>query len=111
MKLSGEKAVKVSKHGVDLSIYPLERDDVGIVHIMTDEGHRQEFFHKTSTFIYYVIRGSGTFYLNGEAIHVNAYDVIMAKPGTKIYYLGKMELILVTSPAWNEADEIEVRKL
>lgn len=77
----------------------------------TTEGHFQEFIHRTSTFAYYVLEGTGAFYLDGEAVPVKKSDVIVAPPGTKIYYLGALEMILVTTPAWTEEGEVEIRKI
>lgn len=111
MKVSSEETVKMSLHGIDVAVYPLQRDDIDLVRVSTKEGHFQEFIHKTSTFVYYVLGGSGTFYLDGQAIPVKQSDVVVAPPGTKIYYLGSLEMILVTTPAWKEEDEIEVRKI
>ncbi len=110
MKISHEDTIKMSKHGINLAVYPLDREDIDLVRVSVKEGHFQEFKH-TSTFVYYILEGAGTFYLNGEAITAKASDVIMAPPGTAIYYLGTMEMILVTTPAWTEEGETHIRNI
>lgn len=109
MKVTQEQAAPTSLHGIDLKVYPLNRNEIDLCRVSVKEGHFQEFFHKTSTFVYYVLEGSGTFYLDGVATPAKATDVIVAPPGTKIYYLGQMEMILVTTPAWKAEDEVHVR--
>lgn len=108
MKVSSEQTITMSKHGIDIAVYPLDRPDVDVCRVTTDEGHFQEFMH-TSTFTYYIIEGEGTFYLDGEATPAKTGDVIMAPPGTKIYYIGSFDMILVTTPAWTEKGETHVR--
>lgn len=109
MKLTREQAFHKFKYGIKLWAYPIDNKNVELVYIEVEEGHFEEFYHKTSTFVYYVIEGEGTFYLNGEAVPAKASDVIVVPPTTKIYYLGKMKLNLITTPAWTEENEVHVR--
>ncbi len=111
MKISKDQAFQKTKHGINLLIYPVGSANMGLVHIQTDAGHFEEFYHNESTFTYYVINGSGSFYLDGESIPVEAGDVITAPPKTKIYYLGSLELILVTTPPWTQEKEVHVRDI
>jgi mannose-6-phosphate isomerase-like protein (cupin superfamily) len=43
-------------------------EEAGVLYLEVDGGHYEEFYHEKSTFIYYVIEGSGEFYLNGKKI-------------------------------------------
>jgi hypothetical protein len=63
------------------------------------------------TFIYYVVGGDGTFYLDGEPEEVEQKDLVVAPPETKIYYLGEMELILFCTPPYDPSNEVHVRYL
>lgn len=109
MKFTLKEAQEAEKHGIKLWVYNIDREDAGVVYVEVEEGHFQEFYDLESTFIYYVIEGKGTFYLNGEEISVEATDLIVAPPKTKIYYLGKMKMTLTTVPAWKPENEVHVR--
>lgn len=113
MKFPKADAKNIQKHGAKLAIYPIVKglQDAGIVKITVNGGHYEEFYHKKSNFIYYVISGNGKFYLNRKAITVKSGDLIVAHPNTKIYYLGKMQLLLITVPAWEEKYEHHVRDI
>ena len=84
-------------------------EDADFLFLEVNGGHYQEFLDRKSSFIYYVLEGSGTFFLDGEAIPVQATDVIHAPKNTRIYYLGTMKLLLCVAPAWDETNEEEIR--
>jgi len=109
MKYTKEAAVQKSKHGIDLVIYPTDTEGSGLAIINVKGGHWQEFYDKKSTFIYYVIKGEGKFFLDGKETPVKATDVLSIPPKTKIFYYGNMELVLVTTPPWQAANEVRVR--
>jgi mannose-6-phosphate isomerase-like protein (cupin superfamily) len=79
-----------------------------VVHVDVKEGHFQEFMHN-STFMYYIIEGKGTFFLNDEPVEVSATDLIVIPPDTRIHYFGTMKMVLVVTPAFNEKNEKHVR--
>lgn len=111
MKATKQEAFTISKHGINLWVYQFDGDLAGadMVYVEVEEGHFQEFYDKKSTFLYYVIEGEGTFYLNGKPVPAKATDLIVAPPTTKIYYLGKMKMVLFTVPAWKPENEVHVR--
>lgn len=109
MKSTRDLAEIKEKYGIKLWVHKTKSQQAGVVYIEVEKGHLEEFYHKTSTFVYYVLDGEGTFYLNERATPVKATDVIVLSPMTKIYYMGKMKLLLVTTPAWKEKDEVHVR--
>lgn len=111
MKITHAQAEAKQKFGVDMWVYNTGTKAVGFVYDEVHSGHFEEFYHTSSTFLYYVLEGSGTFFLNGEPSTVEAGDVIVATPMTKIYYLGEMKVLLVTTPAWNAKDEVHVRDI
>ncbi len=80
-----------------------------MVYVEVEEGHFQEFFDKKSTFIYYIIEGQGTFFLDGKETTVKEADLVVIPPMTKIYYFGKMRMTLTTVPAWEPENEVHVR--
>ena len=109
MKISKEESINESKHGINLSVYNTKTKDFGFVEIETKEGRFQEFSDKESYFIYYILEGEGTFYLNGEATPVKPTDLIVIPPKTNIYYIGKLRMTLTTIPGWKAEDEVHVR--
>ena len=98
-----------SKHGIDLTLYNEDLASVNVVKIHVEEGHYEEFYNKVSDFVYSIIDGTGIFVLNGEKYEVASGDLVVAQAGTRIYYFGKMDMILSVAPAFNEADEVHVR--
>jgi mannose-6-phosphate isomerase-like protein (cupin superfamily) len=111
MKTSRDQAEHKHKYGKDLWVYPEISSAAKLVYIDAKEGHFEEFYDKVSTFTYYVIEGSGTFFLNGEPQPAVAGDLITIPPNTKIYYLGRLKMILVTTPAWRAENEMHVRDI
>lgn len=108
-KYTAAEADKVSKHGIDLVIYGQKVPSANVVHVSVEHGHLQEFLDVESTFTYYIVKGQGTFYLNDEPVEAQATDLIVVPPNTRIYYFGKMEMVLTTSPAWKAENERHIR--
>ncbi len=99
---------KKEKFGIELDVYP-GVDGSGIVSVSTETGHNQEFYDRQSTFTYIILEGSGTFFLDDEAVEVAKGDMLSISPNTRIYYKGKLKMVLVTTPAWKPENEVETR--
>jgi mannose-6-phosphate isomerase-like protein (cupin superfamily) len=99
---------RIEKFGVSLEINP-DVGGAGIVLVSTETGHNQEFYHRQSTFTYIVLDGSGEFFLNDEAVEVMKGDVLSIPPNTRIYFKGKLQMILITTPAWNPQNEVQTK--
>ncbi len=108
-KFSADEADKISKHGIDLTIYNEAGQQANVVHVSVEEGHFQEFSDKESYFIYYIYEGSGLFVLNDEKIEAKATDLIVIPPNTRIHYFGKMKMVLTVTPIYKEENENHVR--
>ena len=111
MKYQLTKSVNVfrkEKFGINLGVYPVV-GDCGLVLVETEIGHNQEFYDKTSTFNYLVLEGAGSFFLDDEEVKVTQGDFISIQPNTRIYYKGKMKLILLTTPPWQAENEVETK--
>ena len=100
--------LKVEKFGINLDVYP-SIGDCGIVTVNTEEGHNQEFYDRKSTFTYIILEGSGVFFLDDEPVNVSKGEVISIQPNTRIYYKGKLKMVLITNPAWRPENEVETR--
>lgn len=96
------------KFGINLNIYP-DMANCGVVIVDTETGHNEEFYNKRSTFHYIILEGSGDFFLDDEKVSASTGDLVSIAPKTRIYYRGKMKMVLVTSPAWREGDEVETK--
>jgi len=108
-KYTASEAKKFSKYGIDLTVYEKHSPLVNVVHVHTEEGHFEEFYQLKSTFIYYIIKGNGVFFLNDEKVEAEATDLVVIPPETRIHYFGSMDMVLVVCPAFDEKDERHVR--
>ncbi len=110
--ISKDEANNFEKSNVELFDYFGEdAEEADILRVSCEEGHLEEFYDDKSTFLYFIIEGKGTFYLDEKPKDVEKGDLVVAPPKTKIYYLGDMELLLVCSPPWSEENEHSVRYL
>lgn len=108
-KYTVEKAQRFNKHGIDLTVYGMKVPSVNVVYVSVKKGHFQEFYDIKSHFVYYIIKGHGTFFLNDEKVPVKATDLLVIPPKTRIYYFGTMEMVLSVSPAYDEKNERHIR--
>jgi mannose-6-phosphate isomerase-like protein (cupin superfamily) len=76
-----------------------------ILHVSVNEDHAREFSNSKSHFIYYVIDGTGSFWVDGEKLNVEPTDAIHIQPTKRIYYRGDMEMILITTPPYDPAND------
>ena len=49
------------------------------------------------------------FFLDDETVEVDKGDILSIEPNTRIYYKGKLKMILITTPAWKPENEVETR--
>ena len=108
-KYSAKEAKKINKHGIDLTVYPTNIKSANVVYVSLEKGHFQELLDKKSWYIYYIIEGKGTFFLNGEKVEVQPTDILAIPPKTRIHYFGKMKMVLTTTPAFNPKNEEHIR--
>lgn len=101
-----EEITSKEKFGVNMSVYP-SIEDCGIVLENTENGHNQEFYNTKSTFTYIILEGNGSFFLNDEEIKVFSGDMISIQPNTRIYFKGKLKMVLISNPKWEAQNEFE----
>ena len=85
--------------------------DAAVVYQETQTGHSEEFYHSKSNFIFYIIEGSGIWFIEDIPYEVNEGDVVIVPPGKRFYYKGSLKQVCVTSPAWEEEYEHHVRDI
>jgi mannose-6-phosphate isomerase-like protein (cupin superfamily) len=107
MKIEKNEAENFEVDGIEIHKYVNGTDDnpSDVLHVSVDEEHKREFSNSESHFIYYVIKGKGKFWVDGEEIRVKPTDIVHIKPESKIYYRGDMEMILVTTPPYNQSND------
>jgi mannose-6-phosphate isomerase-like protein (cupin superfamily) len=106
--IKNEDIEKKEKLGLNLSVFP-NVGDCGVVLENTEEGHNSEFYNTKSTFTYIVLDGNGSFFLNDEELLVAKGDCLSISPNTRIYFRGKLKMILITNPAWRQEDEVKTK--
>src|SRR5581483_9935306 len=108
-KFTQDKANKFNKYGIDLVVYNENVPEANVVHVSVKKGHFEEFYDKKTWFIYYIVNGKGTFFLNDEKIEVKPTDLITIPPKTRIHYFGTLDMVLTVSPAFDEKNEVHVK--
>lgn len=98
----------VSKFGLELDVYG-DFESFNISKGSVEDGHNQEFYHKESTFHYFILEGSATFYLDEEPVEVEVGDMLSIEPNTRIYYKGSIKFFEISTPPWTEEGEVETR--
>ena len=67
-------------------------------------------YHRNTEEIYYILRGTGRMYLDGEALAVHPGDAVAIPPGTahQISNTGKEDLVFLCccAPAYEHADTV-----
>jgi len=106
-----ENAPEFEKQGVKMRVYNSKEQcpQVAVVYQETQKGHLEEFYHSKSYFIFYIIEGGGTWYIEDHPNDVKAGDVIIIPPNTRFYYKGNLKQICITSPSWEPEFEHHVR--
>jgi len=108
---TAKEARKFNKYGIDLVVYGENVPEANVVHVSVKKGHFEEFYVLKSYFIYYIVKGKGTFYLNDQKLEVKTTDLVVIPPKTRIHYFGKMEMVLTVAPAFNQKNERHVRMI
>ena len=113
MVFKRNQAFAVEKQGVNMWIYNGKEDCPGaaVAYQETDTGHGEEFYHGKSTFIFYIIEGKGTWFIEDEEYPVEATDVVIVPPNKRFYYKGSLKQICITVPAWEAEYEHHVRNI
>lgn len=108
-----EAAIQFEKQGVTMRVYNSKEqcENAAIVYQETSVGHSEEFYHTKSHFIFYIIEGEGTWYIEDEPYNVASGDVVIIPPGKRFYYKGTLKQVCITSPAWEAEFEHHVRDI
>lgn len=112
MKFTKDRAFKFKKVGIRGAVY-LNREqspEAGVALIETNTGHETEIKSTKNAWIYYVIAGKGKFVIGGEEVLCKEEELIYVPKNTRFYYQGKLKMLLITVPAWEEKYEVTLGK-
>ena len=82
-------------------------NQVATMHLVSIEEDSRVHYHKRMTEIYLVLEGEGFMELDGERIPVRPMTAIFIKPGCRHRAVGRMTIVNVPVPAFEESDEYE----
>lgn len=103
-----DKARKIHKFGVDITLYDADAPST-VVYEEVEKGHMQEWYSDVSTYQWFIVDGNGVYVINGEKHPVSKGDLVVVPPKQSMYYYGNMRMVLVTTPAYEETHEHEIR--
>jgi mannose-6-phosphate isomerase-like protein (cupin superfamily) len=75
------------------------------IHVVDIEQDSRAHFHKQMTEIYLVLEGEGHLELDGQLVAVKPMTAIYIKPGCRHRAIGRIRIVNIPVPAFNEADE------
>ena len=75
------------------------------MHLVDIQADARTHYHKKMTEIYLVLEGEGHLELDGELVPVKPMTSIMIQPGCRHRAIGKLKIVNVAIPAFDEADE------
>jgi len=112
MKFTKDQTFRFQKVGIKGWVY-LGRDkfpQAGVCLVETKKGHETIIKSTKSAWFYFIIEGKGKFVIDGKKILCQKEDLILVPKDTPFYYQGKMKMLLITIPAWEEKYEITLGK-
>jgi mannose-6-phosphate isomerase-like protein (cupin superfamily) len=80
-------------------------DAAASLHLVDIEVDSRTHFHKRTTEIYLVLEGEGEIELDGERYPVKPMTAIYIKPGCRHRAIGKLKIVNIPIPAFDEGDE------
>lgn len=82
-----------------------EPGNVASVHLVEIQQDARTHYHQGMTEIYLVLQGEGHLELDGELVPVKPMTVVYIKPGCRHRAVGRLRLVNIPVPAFDEADE------
>jgi mannose-6-phosphate isomerase-like protein (cupin superfamily) len=75
------------------------------MHIVNIQADSRAHYHRRMTEIYFVLEGTGQMELDGQLFPVKPNTAIFIKPGCRHRAIGKLKILNVPIPAFDESDE------
>ena len=80
-------------------------ENAASLHVVDIQEDSRAHYHKQMTEIYLVLEGEGEMELDGKRVPVKPMTAIYIKPGCRHRAIGKLKIINVPVPAFDEQDE------
>ncbi len=80
-------------------------NQVATIHLVDIQEDARTHYHKKLTEIYLILEGTGFMELDGQLHPVKPMSTIMIKPGCRHRAVGKLKIINIPIPAFDESDE------
>jgi len=78
---------------------------VASLHFVNIQADARTHYHRRMTEIYFVLEGEGEMELDGERFPVKPMTAIYIKPGCRHRAVGKLKIVNIPIPAFDETDE------
>jgi mannose-6-phosphate isomerase-like protein (cupin superfamily) len=79
--------------------------NVASVHVVDIQEDSRTHYHKAMTEIYVVLEGEGQMELDGQLFPLRPMTVVYIRPGCRHRAVGRLRLLNIPVPAFDEADE------
>lgn len=79
--------------------------DKASFHVVDIRQDSRKHYHKKLTEIYYVLEGEGRLEADDDCVPLKPGTTVMIKPGTRHRAVGKLRIVNVVVPAFDEKDE------
>ena len=80
-------------------------DNAASLHVVDIERDSRTHYHKRMTEIYLVLEGEGQMELDGQLVPVKPMTAIYIRPGCRHRAIGKLRIVNMPVPAFDESDE------
>lgn len=81
------------------------KEDAASMHLVDIQEDSRAHYHKRMTEIYLVLEGTGHIELDGQLFPIKPLSAIYIKPGCRHRAIGKLKIINIPIPAFDESDE------
>ena len=75
------------------------------MHLVDIQQDARAHYHKKMTELYFVLEGEGQIEVDGQLLPLKPMTAVLIKPGCRHRALGKLRILNVPIPAFDEADE------
>ncbi len=83
----------------------VEEGNAASMHVVQIESDSRTHYHKKMTEIYLVLEGEGQMELDGKLFPIKPMSAIYIRPGCRHRAIGKLKIINIPVPAFDEDDE------